>query len=80
MKDDQQRVLMGAPVMHSSGFIRCSYRSRGYSPNFKLFAWGLRTAADDELIDREIGCLIVQVHLPWHPDESVCPGGDGNDE
>ena len=42
--DDQKRVLMGAPVMHSSGFIRCSYRSRGYSPNFKLFAWGLRTA------------------------------------
>ncbi len=44
VRDDQQRVLMGAPVMHSPGFIRCSYRSRGYSPNFKLFAWGLRTA------------------------------------
>ncbi len=44
VRDDQQRVLMGAPVMHSSGFIRCSYRSRGYSPNFKLFAWGLRAA------------------------------------
>ena len=37
-------VLMGAPVMHSPGFIRCSYRSRGYSPNFGLFAWGLRPA------------------------------------
>ena len=44
VKDDQQRVLMGAPVMHSPGLIRCSYRSRGYSPNFGLFAWGLRTA------------------------------------
>jgi formylglycine-generating enzyme required for sulfatase activity len=44
VKDDQQRVLMGAPVMHSPGFIRCSYRSRGYSPNFGLFAWGLRPA------------------------------------
>jgi len=44
VNDDQQRILMGAPVMHSSGFIRCSYKSRGYSPNFKLFAWGLRTA------------------------------------
>jgi formylglycine-generating enzyme required for sulfatase activity len=44
VRDDQRRVLMGAPVMHSSGFIRCSYRSRGYSPNFGLFAWGLRPA------------------------------------
>ncbi len=44
VRDDQRRVLMGAPVMHSSGFIRCSYRSRGYSPNFGLFAWGIRTA------------------------------------
>jgi formylglycine-generating enzyme required for sulfatase activity len=44
LRDDQQRVLMGAPVMHSPGLIRCSYRSRGYSPNFGLFAWGLRPA------------------------------------
>jgi formylglycine-generating enzyme required for sulfatase activity len=44
VRDDQQRILMGAPVMHSSGLIRCSYRSRGYSPNFGLFAWGLRPA------------------------------------
>src|SRR5262249_24145058 len=28
VRDDQRRILMGAPVMHSSGFIRCSYRSR----------------------------------------------------
>jgi formylglycine-generating enzyme required for sulfatase activity len=42
--DDQRRMLMGAPVMHSSGFIRSSYRSMGYSPNFGLFAWGLRPA------------------------------------
>ena len=44
VSDDQRRVLMGAPVMHSSGFIRCSYRSLGYSPNFGLFAWGIRPA------------------------------------
>jgi formylglycine-generating enzyme required for sulfatase activity len=44
VKDDQRRVLMGAPVMHSSRFIRCSYRSLGYSPNFGLFAWGIRPA------------------------------------
>jgi formylglycine-generating enzyme required for sulfatase activity len=44
VRDDQRRVIMGAPVMHSSGFIRSSYRSRGYSPNFKLFAWGIRPA------------------------------------
>ncbi len=44
VRDDQRRVVMGAPVMHSSGFIRSSYRSRGYSPNFRLFAWGLRPA------------------------------------
>jgi formylglycine-generating enzyme required for sulfatase activity len=44
VRDDQRRVVMGAPVMHSSGFIRSSYRSRGYSPNFRLFAWGIRPA------------------------------------
>jgi formylglycine-generating enzyme required for sulfatase activity len=44
VRDEQRRVIMGAPVMHSSGFIRSSYRSRGYSPNFRLFAWGIRPA------------------------------------
>jgi hypothetical protein len=44
VRDEQRRVVMGAPVMHSSGFIRSSYRSRGYSPNFRLFAWGVRPA------------------------------------